>query len=74
MPSGDFIAASEDNPLDIFGLSCLVNTCYDEIKNTIALVKQRIQGDQDPPYSLFEDGLMNRSGTSVGRITGQVTP
>ena len=56
--SGNFMVAVDANQLDIFGLSCLINTCYDEIKHTIVLVKQRIQRNQDPSYSLMEEGLM----------------
>jgi hypothetical protein len=56
--SGNFMVAVDANQADIFGLSCLINTCYDEIKHTIVLVKQRIQRNQDLSYSLMEEGLM----------------
>jgi hypothetical protein len=52
------MVAVDANQADIFGLSCLINTCYDEIKHTIVLVKQRIQRNQDLSYSLMEEGLM----------------
>jgi len=62
--------------IDIFGLFCLFNSCYDEIKNTIILVKKSIQRDQNPPYSLFKDELMRRSGALIRGIIGNfsITP
>jgi hypothetical protein len=36
-----FVGTAEDNSVDRFGLSHLMNTCYDEKKNPIAL-KMRV--------------------------------
>jgi len=61
-------ATNEDNLFGFLGLSCHINTCYDEIYATFALVKERIQSDLDPPYSLLGEGFTERSGASVKGI------
>ena len=69
MISGPFVAAVDVNQPDIFGLSCLMNTCYDE-KIYNRLIKKRIQRDTGPPYFLCKDDLTSRSGASVQGLIG----
>ena len=67
MISSVFVSVVNVNQLGVFGLSCLINTCYDKkIHNRLSI--KRIQRHQDPPYSLMEEGLTDRSGVSVRQI------
>jgi hypothetical protein len=46
-----FAVLIEDNLFDFLGLSRQMNTCYDDIYSTIALIKVIIQRDIDPSCS-----------------------
>jgi len=47
--SGNFMVAVDANQLDIFGLSCLINTCYDEKKNAITWSNRGFKGIKNRP-------------------------
>ena len=54
--SGNFRVAVDANQLDILGLSCLINTCYDEKKNTITWSNRGFKGIKIRPIRYWRAG------------------
>ena len=48
VPSNKFIGAVYDFNPDIVGMSCLISTCYDAMRDTIAQLRKEVPKDKAP--------------------------
>lgn len=53
LPPDDLVKANKEYRPDIIGLSCLINSCYDQMKDTIEMVRESMEKDQKPPVFII---------------------
>lgn len=49
----EFVEAAKKHRPDIIGLSCLISTCYDSMKDTIAMLKENFHGPRPAPVYII---------------------